>query len=692
MKARLKQKRGILAIAGATAGVAVLAKILLGHFKGGSNETIDGIHVRFNYSPSEILKQANEVIAMSKRVYDQVATVPLDEVSYERVIAPLVNLETEEFPLVQSCVFPRLVAVSKDVRDASAEAEMRIDAHNIKCSMREDVYRVVKAFADKDEPLGSEAQRYVDRLVRDFERLGLNLSKEKRNELEMLNTKIGEFCLLFHQNVNEENQLLYFSEAELAGVPTDFLKELKRSKDGKLEVSLKYHHYFPVMERCKIGATRKALGIAHDQRCIRENVPILQKVLSLRHTVAQILGYENHAEYETAVRMAKSPEKVKDFLEGISARMSVLARKELRRLREMKMEEEGSETFSMYDLRYYINKAEEAEFKVDFEQVKQYFPIEVVTQGLLKIYQDLLGLRFKEVHRPQVWHQEVQQYAVFDAETGERMGFFYLDLFPRSGKYAHTCVCSLQTGCVQSDGTRQLPVAALLANFTRPTREKPSLLNHGEVVRYFHEFGHVMHHICSRPSFAKFTGLRVEDDFVEAPSQMLENWCFESSALKLMSGYYKDTRLPIPNDICEALVRKRRSFAGILTKRQLLFGLYDQAIHTSPSVDTASILKKLHLEVMEGIPMAEGTNFGASFSHIVGGYDGSYYGYLWSEVFSADMFASKFKWNVLSRATGREYREKVLKPGACKDGFDLLEDFLEREPSEEAFLRSKGVL
>ncbi|KAG6549911.1 hypothetical protein Mapa_008421 [Marchantia paleacea] len=653
---------------------------------------IDGIQVRFNYSASEILKQADEVIGLSKRVYDQVAAVPLDEVSYENVIAPLANLEAEEFPLVQSCVFPRLVAVSKDVRDASAEAEIRIDAHNVKSSMREDVYRVVKAFAEKDEPLGTEAQRYVDRLVRDFERLGLNLNKETRSELEFLNTQIGELCIVFQQNVNEENQLLYFNENELAGVPTDFLKELKRSKDGKLEVSLKYHHYFPIMERCKVGSTRRTLGIAYDQRCIRENLPILEKVLSLRHTVAQILGYENHAEYATALRMAKSPEKVKDFLESVSTRMSGVARKELKRLRAMKSEEEGNDVFSMYDLRYYINKAEEAEFKVDFEQIKQYFPIEVVTQGLLKIYQDLLGLRFKEVHRPQVWHQEVQQFAVFDAETGERMGFFYLDLFPRNGKYAHTCVCSLQTGCVQGDGSRQLPVAAMLANFTKPTREKPSLLSHAEVVTYFHEFGHVMHHICSRPSFARFSGLRVEDDFVEAPSQMLENWCFESSSLKLMSGYYKDTRQPIPNDICQALMKKRRSYAGILTKRQLLFGLFDQMVHTSSKVDTTGLLTKLHPEVMEGIQMADGTNFGASFSHIVGGYDAAYYGYLWSEVFSADMFASKFKWNVLSRATGREYREKVLRPGACKDGLDILEEFLGREPTEEAFLRSKGVL
>lgn len=173
-----------------------------------------------------------------------------------------------------------------------------------------------------------------------------------------------------------------------------------------------------------------------------------------------------------------------------------------------------------------------------------------------------------------------------------------------------------------------------------------------------------MHHICSRASFAKFSGLRVEDDFVEAPSQMLENWCLESDSLKLMSGFYKNTKQSLPDDICQALMQKRRAFAGLLTKRQILFGLFDQSIHMRDKAETGAILKELVPKVMEGIPMLEGTNFSASFGHMTGGYDAAYYGYLWSEVFSADMFEAKFKGNVLSKSAGREYREKVLAPGA----------------------------
>ncbi|CAM6119376.1 unnamed protein product [Calypogeia fissa] len=693
------KEAGVVIWAGAAAaGVALISQLLLSGRRDSHRKSpdaasdVNGIQIRFNLTPSEILKQADDVVALSKQVYDNVAAVPLDEVTYEKVIAPLANLEAEEFSKIQECVFPRLVAVSKDVRDASAEAEKRIEGQIAKCRMREDVYLAVKAFAEKQEPLGAEAERYVNRLVRDFERLGINLGKEERAEVNFLHSSIEEHSRIFQQNLEEENLRLYFTEAELDGLPADFIKGLKKGKDGKLEVSLKYPHYAPIMERCKVGATRRAVGTAYDKRCMKENVPILEKVVAMRHSMAQLLGYKNYAEYATSIRMAKTPEKVKEFLETISERMSGLARIELRKLKAMKKAEEGSDEFGMADLRYYICKAEESELKVDFNQVKLYFPIEVVTQGLLKIFQDLLGLRFKELERPQVWYSEVQLFAVLEAETGELMGYFYLDLYPRDGKYSQTCVCSLQSGCVRGNGTRQLPVVAMLANFTRPTKGKPSLLTHEEVVNYFHEFGHVMHHICSRASFARFTGLRGEEDFVEAPSQMLENWCFEAPALKLMSGYYKDTKQPIPSEFCVALSKKRRSCSAILTKRQILLGLFDQGIHTTNKVDTTALLRKLHSEVMEGMHMDDGTNFGASFSHLMGGYDGGYYGYLWSEVYSSDMFATKFKLNILSRIAGREYRDKVLQPGACKDGTEILEDFLGRAPSEDAFLRRKGVL
>ncbi|CAM6010102.1 unnamed protein product [Sphagnum balticum] len=691
----MKQKE--IALAGAAAAaIAIATKLLLSSLKSSSSSRDggreEGIHIRVKQSASEILKQADRMIALSQSVHDAVAAVPLDEVSYETVIAPLANLEAEEFAVVQGCVFPSLVAVSKDVRNASAEAEKKIDAHNVKCSMREDVYLVVKAYAAKKETLSPQAQRFVDRLIRDYERLGLNLNADTRRKVEFLKTTIGELCIEFQQNMNEENRRLYFTEEELAGLPKNFIQDLKTGKDNKLEVTLKYPHYFPIMERCKVGATRQAVAVAYDQRCMNENVSILEKVVALRHAMAQLLGYRNHAEYVIAIRMAKSPSKVKEFLESMSKRISVLAAKELTKLRAMKKAEEGNDLFGMADLRYYIRKAEEEEFKVDYETVKQYFPMAVVTAGLLQIYQDLLGLKFKEVPNPQVWHPDVQLYSVSDSETGERMGYFYLDLYPRDGKYTHACVCSLQPGCVQKDGHRQLPVAAMLANFSKPTKEKPSLLGHTEVETYFHEFGHVMHHICSRASFAKFSGLRVEDDFVEAPSQMLENWCLESDSLKLMSGFYKDTKQSLPDDICQALMQKRRAFAGLLTKRQILFGLFDQSIHMRDKAETGAILKELVPKVMEGIPMLEGTNFSATFGHMTGGYDAAYYGYLWSEVSSADMFEAKFKGNVLSKSAGREYREKVLAPGACKDAAAILRDFLGREPTEEAFLRSKGLL
>lgn len=683
-----------VAVMGAAAASTVVAAGMVRSMVRRSHADVsvsDGINVRLGLSASEILSLADFIISTSTSVHDAVAAVPLDQVSYDNVIAPLANLQAEEFALVQSCVFPALVSTSKEVRDASSEAEKRLDAYNVKCSMREDVYRVVKAFSEKKVTLEPEAQRFVDRVVRDYERLGLNLSPEIRKEVERLKTTIGELCIEFQKNMNEENRRLYFTDSELAGLPADFIKELNRDSEDKLEVTLKYPHYFPIMEKCKIGSTRKAMATAYDQRCMDQNVTILEKVIEMRSAMAQLLGHKNHAEYAIATRMAKSPVTVKSFLEDTSNKISPLAKKELAKLEAMKRQEEGDEPFGLYDMRYYIRKSEEADFNVDYETVKQYFPLNIVTAGLLQIYQDLLGLKFKEVSDPDVWHPEVQKFSVTDENTGENMGYFYLDLHPRDGKYTHACVCSLQPGCLMIDGTRQLPVGAMLANFTKPTTEKPSLLGHNEVETYFHEFGHLMHHICSRSVFAKFSGLRVEEDFVEAPSQMLENWCLESASLKMMSGHYEDTNQPLPQEIIEALMQKKRAFSGLLTKRQLLFGLFDQSIHMREKADTAAVLKELTPKVMEGLPMLEGTNFSASFGHMAGGYDAAYYGYLWAEVFSADMFETKFKGNVLSKSAGREYRDKVLAPGATKDAAVILREFLGREPTQEAFLRSKGL-
>ncbi|KAK9277753.1 hypothetical protein L1049_007300 [Liquidambar formosana] len=606
------------------------------------------------------------------------------------VISPLAELEAQQFPLVQSCVFPKLVSTSDDVRKASAEAERRIDAHFLKCSKREDVYRAIKAFAARGEWMSLEAKRYIEFLVWDFERNGLNLTLTKREEVQRLKAQIDELSMRYIRNLNDDSAFLLFSETELVGLPPEFLKSLDKAKNGKFKVTLRSHHISPVLEFCKIGTTRKAVAVAYGKRCGEANLSILESLVQLRHKFSRLLGYSNYADYAADVRMAKTSSKVFEFLEDISTSLTDLATRELAMLKELKKKEEGEFPFGIEDLVYYVKRVEERQFDLDFGTVKQYFPANVVLSGIFKIFQDLFGLRFEEIADAEIWHCDVRLFSVFDLSSGELLGYFYLDMYSREGKYGHTCVVALQNGSLSFNGARQIPVALLISQIQREVGGHPGLLRFSEVVNLFHEFGHVVQHICNRASFARFSGLRVDPDFVEIPAQVLENWCYESLSLKLISGFHQDITKPIKDEICKSLRRWRCSFSALKLKQEVLYCLFDQIIHTTENVDILGLFKHLHPKVMLGLPMLEGTNPASCFPRSVIGYEAACYSRIWSEVFAADIFASKFRDGLLNQYVGMQFRNKVLAPGGAKEPIEILSDFLGREPSIQAFVDDKA--
>ncbi|KAI8353351.1 hypothetical protein BD560DRAFT_408324 [Blakeslea trispora] len=654
----------------------------------------------FSINAEQVEQITNEIIAQELAVNDEIAALKPEEQTYENIVARLAKTENElagRAHLVSS-----LSQISPDaaVREASIAAETKYDQFSIEQSMRHDLYTVISNYISRTnlEELSGEDARFLKKIQKMHRRNGLHLPEEQRNELKELRKRLSETCIEFNKNWARESSTVKFTKEELEGLDDDFLNGLKTEEENgvtKYILTMKYPDVQPVLKLCKNENTRKVHSTAYESRN-RENIVLLEEALKLRRKAAKILGYKSHADYVLEVKMAKTVEAVEKFLNDLADKLHTPGAKEIESLKQLKKDEKASRKeeydgkLNAWDTSYYHRMHLESEYSVDQEEIKKYFSLEKTIQKMLDIYEKVLGLKFVKVpsEKAVVWHPDVQLFECWDAvEDKSFSGYMYLDLFPRDNKYPHAACFPLQPSYIAEDGERLAPIAAMVANFTKPTADKPSLLKHDEVVTLFHELGHVMHHLCSRTRYARFHGTSVEGDFVEAPSQMLENWCYDHKSLKYLTAHF-ETGEPISDEIIEKIVKAKNADAAILNLRQLFFGIFDMTIHTSEdeNLDTSKVYNDLRAQISL-VPAPEGSCGQAAFGHLMGGYDAGYYGYMWSKVFSSDMFFSKFEKDTLSPEVGYSYRKNILERGGSKDGMDLLVDFLGREPSSEAFMR-----
>ncbi|MBI4051494.1 MAG: Zn-dependent oligopeptidase, partial [Elusimicrobia bacterium] len=575
----------------------------------------------------------------------------------------------------------------------SHECETKAQQYGVEVYAREDIYNAVKAPAAKKPALQGEDAKLLEKVLLDFKRNGLELPGEKREKVKEMKKRLVDLELTFQKNISESKDFLEVTKDQLAGIPEDFVSRLSTTSDGHYIVTLDYPDYFPFIENAKDEEARRQLEFKFNNRGSTTNVRLLEEAVSLRHDIANLLGYPTHAHYVLEERMAKTPERVMDFLNRIQRKLKVKGKEELSERLNLKRKEVGWEKAKKlyaWDWRYYNNQLKKLKYEIDQEKIKEYFPLETVIGGMLDVYQRLLNVKFQQMTEGDTWHPDVQLYEVQDAKTGVSIGRFYMDLFPREGKYKHAAAFDLVKAHILPDGTYQKPVSAIVANFNKPTPDRPSLLKHDEVETLFHEFGHIMHQVLTKAKYGRFSGTSVARDFVEAPSQMLENWVWDAEVLKSLSGHYQDQTKKLPDDLLKRMIDAKNMDSGVKYLRQLFFAMLDMEYHKSAKADTTQVYAKL-MEEISLIPMSPGTHPQASFGHLMGGYDVGYYGYMWSEVYSADMFSKFEEKGIMNPDLGRRYRELILEPGRSLDEGDQLKKFLGREPNEKAFLKSIGL-
>jgi thimet oligopeptidase len=581
-------------------------------------------------------------------------------------------------------------ATDAAVRDAGNAAEERLTKWRASLPFREDLYHAVRAVADAGEDLNPEQEHVLELWMRDFRRAGQNLDPGARARLEQIRARLVELEVAFNRNISEYEDALELTRDELSGMPDEFVGRLSPGTEtGTYRVSLDYPEVYPFLAQGSNRAAREALFRKHWHRAVTQNRPLLEEAVRLRQEAAELLGHPTWAHHAIEIKMAKTPDAVADFYANLQPRLESVRDQEIAVLTKRMATDGVDGPMQSWDWAYYDEQLRRAEYGVDANLVAEYLPIEACIQGMFDLTGDVLGLEYRRVADASVWHPSVETYEILDRASGELIATFHADWFPREGKFGHAAAFPLVIGHRRRDGSYARPVSAILANFTPPSGDRPSLLQFNELETLFHEFGHILHMSLTTAEYQRTSGSETEVDFVEAPSQIMEHWTWNPEVLARFTRHYR-TGDRMPDELIRQLIASRYVDVGLKTMIQVFYGQVDLAIHDGdPAPDLDEATRRAH-EVV-GVPYPEGTFLLSGFGHPMGGYDAGYYGYLWAEVIGDDMFGRFESEGVLSPEVGAAYRREILEANGRRPAEELVRAFLGRDPTPDAFLRLRGM-
>ncbi|MCK7591896.1 M3 family metallopeptidase [Subsaxibacter sp. CAU 1640] len=572
-------------------------------------------------------------------------------------------------------------------------------------TLNEELFKRVKTVYDQKDSLDLtvEQQTLLDKKYKGFSRNGANLSEVKKKRLREIDKELSQLKLKFGENVLAETnnfEMLITNEDDLSGLPEGTVEAAKqlaesKNKDGWM-FTLDYPSYIPFMTYADNREWRKKLSIAAGKKAFKgdklDNQNNVLQIAKLRFERAQLLGYQTHAHFVLEERMAKTPQKVESFLDELLQKAKPAATKEFVELQEFANDADGINQLEKWDSAYYAEKLKQKLFDLDDEKLKPYFKLENVIDGAFTIAQKLYGLHFEEITTIDKYHEEVLTYKVTD-EKGQLVSIFYADFFPRPGKRNGAWMTSYKPQFVKN-GENERPHISIVCNFTKPTKSKPSLLTFNEVTTLFHEFGHALHGMLANTNYPSLSGTSVFWDFVELPSQVLENWCYEKEVLELFAKHYQTGEV-IPMDLVQKIKDSAAFHEGMQTLRQLSFGFLDMAWHGIDPTDVVDV-KSHELKAFEGTQLfadvAENC-MSTSFSHIFqGGYSSGYYSYKWAEVLDADAFEFFQEKGIFDQEVATKFKDNVLSKGGIEDPMVLYKRFRGKEPRPDALLKRAGLI
>ncbi len=660
------------------------------------------------FEPEQVAPALDSILAQYRELV--AALVRMEQPDYQNFVLPLETASDQLHRMWASVSHLNAVCDSEPLRAAYDQALPKLTEFSTELSQNPQLLSAYQKIRDASsfDSLSQPQRRVVENAIRDFELSGVSLPDSEKQRVAEINQALAELSNRFSKNVLDATlawSLDVEDEDRLTGLPPSELATARQSAaDADIagfRFTLQAPSFIAVMTYVEERGLRRQMYEAFVTRASDQgptggqfdNGAVMQDILRLRSELAQLLGFDTYAEYSLATKMARTPQQVTDFLVELSDRSRPSAERDFAELAEFARDELQIDQLQAWDLTFASERYRKQRFDFDQQQVRPYFPIDRVLTGLFEVTSRLFDVEVRECPPPSKWHDDVRYFEINDADGGHR-GAFYIDLYARANKRGGAWLSPAVTRFATRDSV-QTPIAFVTCNFSPAVEGQPALLRHEEVTTLFHEFGHGLHHMLTRIECAAVSGISgVEWDAVELPSQFLENWCWSSESLRLISAHF-ETGEPLPDELLERMQKARNFHSGLQMLRQIEFALFDMRLHSHRDEVDAGFVQRTLDEIRDQvavIPTPAFNRFQNGFSHIfAGGYAAGYYSYKWAEVLSADAFGLFEEHGIFDKKTGRAFRERVLEKGGSQDALELFVDFRGREPSVEALLRQSGL-